>query len=456
MLFLDYLKRLTRIDLILLVASGGLLLGAVGSWYTLPQETLDAFGCSLWLPRLMRLIPLSLAVVVLRILWKGSSTSRQRRWVWAGLVASLLFPFLVAQFSAKICFIASAFDMQREKVANHIETHFPDVQAQWKRSIQLDTRQVDPRYVPESTVSVWGTPWETIPYSQPLIIDGEDFFQASSWDRFVLEGLHYLPSFLGCAGHGWPITIGSLVTALLALYLAVPENFFVDIRRLRPWLLSTFAVVILAMVVPRMLLLKACSWHAQGKDHQAASTTKLLYYGFPQLRGDLNFNTLLVRTCQGVGSSSPVPPDFIKGIECWETQRTNDAQAYFRSAFAEADDSFLVRAYLSASYLRKGIELFDRGQIASAKHQFQEVAGLFPSHIQAIYYTMVAQAVGGDFPGSAKTGQMLSETQQYFRLPTIGALGQAYLHRTWSQYRAGELDEAWNSYNKSANRGSWE
>ena len=258
--FVDLIKRLTRIELLLFAACSGLLLGAGGPWYTLPASTLEAFECSLWLPHLMRLIPLLTAAVVAHMLWTGAQSSRRRLWIWTGLFASILFPFFVATFSPTVSFVASAFDLQREEVANHIETHFPNVQAQWKRSIHLNTREERKRHSPERTSTRQPFPWNTLPYVRPLVVDGEDFFQVTSWDWFVLEGLNYIPAFMDSAGKSWPITIAALVIALLATYLANPEALFADGHRMRPWLVSGLVVVLAMMLVPSLLARQVCTW----------------------------------------------------------------------------------------------------------------------------------------------------------------------------------------------------
>src|SRR5690606_16662233 len=85
-------------------------------------------------------------------------------------------------------------------------------------------------------------PLYTIPAPRPFSIDGSAFFQASSWDRVVVEGMNYSPGFLGCAGWGWPITVAAVIAAMFAIYLEAPSGLYADWRRIWPPLLGCAGV----------------------------------------------------------------------------------------------------------------------------------------------------------------------------------------------------------------------
>ena len=456
MQLINRIRDWTRVEWLWLGAMGALLLGIVVPWYVIPQDTLEAFSASLWLPQSMRLVSLLALVVVARMLWAGSATSRQRLMLWAALGVSLLFPFLMSFFSPTASFLSSAFDLQRESVANHIETNFPNIQSRWKQSIKIDPYNEARRYAPELIGRSVPNPLRTLPNERPFQIDDGKFFQASSWDWLILEGLNYNAGFMGSIAKGWPFTVAALVTALIACYLFSLETLYSDAARLAPWFLAGSVGVLFLILVPSFADRRVTILQAQGRYSEAASLAKLAYTCSPPLWGDTAFSTRMAECCFRANQESSVPIQFARGVECWGVNRLNDARTYFEKALAAAPENFLIRGYLSATLMRIGAECFDKGQPAAAEVYFREVLDHFPDHIQATYYFMLAKAVNSDFKGSALVADRLRELDKTFQLAGIATIGQAHLHNAWAVYREGNLDQAWQTYQKSVDRSTWE
>lgn len=449
------LKNWTRTEWLLLAALGGLALGASKPWYTLPPSTLEAFGASLWAPTVMRLIPVVAGIAVGLMLIASRRTPRTRTVLWASLAACLLFPFLVTFFSPAVAFAASAFDVQRDGVAYHIETHFPDVQAQWKQSIHLDPFQEIGPYMSEGLAIGQIDTLQTLPPGRRFNIDSSEFFQLPSWDRVVDEGMNYSPGFLACAGWGWPVSIAAIVIALIAVYLAAPKTLYVDGRRLGPWLAGGALVVALLVVLPTAAMRQMQVWQARGQHERVSAAAHFLYACYPPLRADANFVTQMAESDAILGRADRAQLEFAKGVEHWRVRQIDLARVHFEASL-RLNDNFLTRAFLSSIYLRQGVQLYEQGQPTAAALLFHQVRDVFPDHIQATYFAMIAEAVNADFDASAKLAEELRAVQRYFRLPGIASMGQAHLHDAWAEYRAGRTDDAWQAYQKSVNRGAWE
>jgi hypothetical protein len=69
---------------------------------------------------------------------------------------------------------------------------------------------------------------------------------------------------------------------------------------------------------------------------------------------------------------------------------------------------------------------------------------------------MIARTATADFAGSAEAASEILSLQKFFRIPVIAAMGQAHLHASWADFRAGRYEQAWTNYQKSVDRGAWE
>jgi tetratricopeptide (TPR) repeat protein len=456
---IDTARHWTRTQWLLAGACAALVIGAITPWYTLPAETLAAFGSSLWLPTIMRAIPAVAAIVVARMLFSADRNGRlehSRKFLWACLFVILLFPCLVATFSPAVAYVASAFDQQRESVAYHIETHYPESQSQWKQSISIDPFEEVRPYTPDGLTIGYIDTLLALPNGRPFGIDNTGFFQIASWDRMLMEGLNYLPGFLASAGWGWPVAIAALVTALAAVYIARPAAFFWDLSKIWPWCLGGIAAVVLLILGPCFVTRQISIWQARGEHDRAATAAHLLYACYPPMQGDTSFMIQMAESDAVTNQSTPGVLQFARGVECWRADRLDMARNYFEQALAISEDNYLIRSYLSATLLRMGAQLFEQGQPLAAASMFDEARRVFPNHLQATYCSMIAQAAHGNFPRSMQTASELRNLQKNFRQPSIAAMGQAFLHEAWADYRAGRLPEAWHAYRESVDPGIWE
>jgi tetratricopeptide (TPR) repeat protein len=435
------------------------LLGFALSWYTMPSETLTAFGSSLWVPRAMRALPAIAAVIVALLLFGKTNVRRRRRAcmvLWAMLPVVLLFPFLVATFSPAVAYVAAAFDQQRENVAYHIETHYPEIQSQWKQSIAIDPYEEVESYAPDGLTRGYIDSMQALPNGRTFNIDSSDFFQLSSWDRLAMEGMNFLPGFLASVGWGWPITIVALVTTLVTVYLVRPDAFFHDLRRIWPWYLAGTVVVLFVLLGPCIVTREISTWLARGEFERASVAAHLLNACYPPMQGDTPFMLQLAESDLHTGRSTPGVQQFAQGVECWRSNRLDLARSYFQQALEHSPNNFLFRGYLSATLVRIGAQLFEQKQPAAAANVFDQARQVFPNQLQATYFSMIARAAQGDFESSMLAAQDLRRLQRYFRQPGIAATGQSFVHEAWADYRAGRLPNAWHAYRQSVDTGIWE
>jgi hypothetical protein len=456
---IETVKQWTRIEWLLAGSAGAFLLGSALPWYTMPGETLTAFGSSLWVPFTLRALPMIAAVIVVLMLFGKNNLRRRQRYqmfLWAVLPIVLLFPFLVATCSPAVAYVAAAFDQQRENVAYHIETHYPEIQSQWKQSIAIDPYEEVESYAPDGLTRGYTDPMQSLPNGRPFNIDSADFFQLSSWDRLVMEGMNFLPGFLASVGWGWPITVVALVTTLIAIYLLRPAAFFRDLRKISPWYFGGIIGLLLVLIGPCIVTRQISTWLARGEYERASTAAHLLNACYPPMQGDTPFMLQLAESDMHTGRSTPGVQHFAQGVECWRTNRLDLARNYFEQAVAQSPNNFLFRGYLSATLVRIGAQFFEQNQPAAAANVFDQARQVFPNHLQATYCTMIARAAQGNFEGSMLTAQDLRNLQRYFRQPGIAVMGQSFVHEAWADYRAGQLSKAWHAYRQSVDTGTWE
>jgi hypothetical protein len=276
--------------------------------------------------------------------------------------------------------------------------------------------------------------------------------------------------------------LGALCTALLAVYLPgarlhdeqdaaergqappapktaqkepVPASVLADLRRLWPWFAGGMAAVVVVIVLPSFVMRQISTWQTRGQHELALAAGRALQTCYPPIRGDVFFVLQMAQSESAIHRDNPSRLAFAQGVEFWRENRLDLARQHFEQSLQE-DDHFLTRGYLSATLLREGVLLFQQAQPAAAAAMFKRVCEVFPGHIQATYFAMVAEAAKADFVASAKSAGELRDLQRYFRLPGIAAMGQAHLHEAWAEYRAGRMDDAWHQYRKSVDRGAWE
>ena len=452
-------RQWTRSEWLLAGAAAALLLGAALPWYTMPADTLTVFGSSLWVAKILHIVPILAALALAAMLLVRCSATWRRRLrlvLWAVLPFALLFPFLVSTLSPAVAYVAAAFDQQRESTSYHIETHYPEIQSQWKHSIAIDPFEEVESYAPDGLTRGYIDPMQSMPNGRPFSVDSSTFFQLSSWDRLVMEGMNFLPGFLASVAWGWPITLIGLVVALIACYISRPGALYSDFANIWPWYLAGVVGVFLILFVPCFVTRQISTWIARGQYDRAATAAHALSACYPPMEGDTPFMLQLAEIDEHTNRSTAGVQQFAQGVECYRASRLDLARNYFEQAVAKADHNFLFRGYLAATLMRIGAQEFQQNQPAAAANDFDRARQVFPNHLQATYCSMVARAAQGDYHGSMQAAQDLRKLQKYFRQASIAAMGQTFLHEAWSDYRAGDLPKAWHAYRQSVDVGTWE
>ena len=439
---LHSLEWFNRERIVLFIGSLALALGAIFPWYRLPNSALETFGTNLSFTNAAQFLTALLALFGFVTFWFNPRRA-PRLPVWTALIAVLLFPYFVTTWSPTVAFLAAAYYDQEQGVSHHIELNFPQVQAQWKQNISLEQSR------PVASIS-------------NFLIEDSRFFQMSSWDKFLVEGLGYSNDFFGFIGRGWAFTVVGLTISLLALYLGLEDQqfdgFLNDMGKFLPWAGLLLGILVFSSIWSNVVNRQLDTMFAKGEYHRVVATSKTLASWYPPLSGD----TAFLQRLAAAGFYGNEPDlgllQFAQGLERYASEDFLKAEYYFQRSLDMQPSRFLVRGYLATAILNQGVTDFNdhdkphdasNHKPGSAADRFEQVLQIFPGHIEALYDLMLARVVNGEFDQSASVAQQLIQTQQYVQQPNLDLLGQAYLHLAWASYRNSDIPLAWQQYRQS-------
>ncbi|NEP10371.1 MAG: hypothetical protein F6K14_09150 [Symploca sp. SIO2C1] len=466
---MSLLALLNRASLTRVCGSLILLGGLIYPWYQLPSLTGSSFGINFLLINLPRLIvaPLILAFL-LAIVWGGKKFARLL--LWSSLLIPLLFPYFVHTWLPDVNYLTTAYYQQGRQAAAFSENHLPEVQAHWKQNIILE-------------------PVSPIRSLANLSLSDSRFFQLSAWDRIVQEGLGYKPSFLAFTLKGWELTMIGIVIALMGFYLGDGiEALIADLKWIVPIAALLLSCLVFSIIGANIVNYHLDTWFAQGQYHHVVETSQRLQTWYPPLKTDEAFLKRLGEA-QFYGDEEISPLSyFIKGLEQYRGGNLWQAQIYFQTAWELQPDFIAVRGYLASILINQGVEalhqfpsirlspLSNKRRVpykrsfldtseslenspayraAIATEFFEEALTVFPGHLTALNYLMLARAINNQWHESAQLAKEIIDIEQYFHPPHLSLLGQAYLHLTWNDYHNGDLETAWKRYRQTIDPKTW-
>ena len=463
----DWLRPFTRERLIFW---GSVVLFAMVSkapWYHLPEETLNAFGINL--KSILLLKGFTLAAVAAGAIALLLDTQRLSRFfVWQALGIILLTPYLLATWVSGLDAVTTNLYAQNQQITRHVEHNLPTVQAQWKRNIPL-------------------LPDRTTPLTLGLTIPDSRFFQASSWDYFLLEGLGYRNSVLGFIGKGWILSLVLLVWLLIGLYVRLPNTSEIwwDLRWLVPYWGSLLTLISLSILAVNVLNVQLDTWLVSGNYPKVITTSQRVATWYPNFQCDETFQTRLAHAEFHQGHPHSARIALATGIERYQRGEYGRAIEYLRQALEQDPHACLARIYLAIALLNSAVDYFEtpilpnrpsehrlpsqanfldspkarqghlRAKPAGAIHQLEQVLEVFPGHLEALYNLMLTHSINGNFDQSAVVAQRLVEIQQNFQQPNTALLGQVYTHFAWEEYHNQNLNQAWERYRQSVDPSRW-
>ncbi|NET58754.1 MAG: hypothetical protein F6K47_22145 [Symploca sp. SIO2E6] len=469
-LFQNFLfPLLNRKNIMLFGGSLSLLGGLIYPWYQLPPLAESSFGINLlWmnLPRLM-VAPLTLVWCLLMVWGRKKSA----RWLlWSGLLIPLLFPYFVHTWLPDVSYLNTAYYQQGSQAAAFSENHLPEVQAQWKQNIILE-------------------PVSPIRSLANLSLSDSRFFQPSAWDLIVQEGLGYQPSFLAFTRKGWELTMIGIIIILMGFYLQDGlEVLIADLRWVIPIAVLSFGCILFSLIGTNIVNYNLNIWFAQGQYERVVETSHRLQLWYPPLQADEAFLKRLGEAQFYGNQELTASNDFIKGLEQYQGGDLGQAQVDFQTTWELQPDFLPVRGYLASVLINQGVNAWHQFpsirlsplsnkrqvpykrsfldtsqspessptyQAAIAAEFFEEALSVFPGHLTALNYLMLARAVNNQWEESAQIAQEIIDIEQYFHPPHLSLLGQAYLHLTWNDYHHGDLETAWQRYRQTIDPKTW-
>lgn len=443
---LCWLNWFNREKIVLLIASLALFLGAIFPWYCLPTPTLEAFGTNLTVVNVGRVIAALFALIGFGFTFWSMPIRTPRLIWWSGLIVVLLFPYFITTWSPSVTFIAASYYNQNARVTQHIERNFSQIQASWKQQVILSNAQINKSVFDFS-------------------IGNSRFFQISSWDQFLIEGLGYSNNFLGLIGRGWAFTVVGFIFCLFAFYLSLKEqafnSFLIDMGKFLPLISLIGVILVVSLVLPNIINHQLNTLLAKGQYHQVLATSRILASWYPPLSGDTEFLKRMAEAGFYGNQPDAALIYFAKGLERYRRGDLLQAEEYFQRSLDIQPKRFLVRGYLATTIVNQGVEYFNNRTEAKnrapgvAADRFEQALQLFPGHIEALYDLMLARVVTGEFENSASVAQQLIETQQYFQTPNLSLLGQAYLHSSWDSYQNNDVLQAWQQYRQAIDKSAW-
>lgn len=419
--------------------------GASSPWYALPPEAVATFDIDLGWLAIGQWWCVVLLMSCLVLIIKLSSLIIFRVLFWSNLVFILFLPLVFMYFNNAATLVATDYHFQQLRIQQHLENNFPEVQAQWKQNITLSMAQ-------------------PIPSIEPLTIVDSHFFQLSNWEQW-LEGSGYSNPFFEFIGRGFVFGLIGTSVGIIALYLP-SHNQRADDRRYNRFRLdlSLCLVALTLAFLGASGFVLSFSWldHgidimlARGEYQRVLNRSRLVSVVYPFAWQDTHFLTRAAAA--GLYESQPdkVLLAFAYGVESYSQKRLDAAYLHFQQALGSQPNCYLCREYLAATTLNLGVNAFNSHHPSTAIEYFESTLQIFPQHLQALYYLMLAKAINHDFEASSLVGEAIMEVLPYFQLPSVALAGQVYLHRSWAYYEAGHLDMAWEEYRKSVDKRFWE
>ncbi|WP_017316202.1 tetratricopeptide repeat protein [Mastigocladopsis repens] len=465
---------LTRDKITLGIGFLVLTLAAIFPWYSLPQEALETFSINLYLTNIGRLLAALFVISGFAFTFRLIVNRVLRLTFWIGLIATLFFPYLIVTWSPTVAFIASSYYNQEEKVSNHVERNFSEVQAQWKQNISLNKPDNPPKIFEMS-------------------IQDSRFFQIPSWEQVLLNGFGYKNSLFVFIGKGWVFSLFGLVISLIGLYLVeepslngenityivgtlkdvapgfqpmghfakVEDNlntFIQDVKLLLPGTALLLSTIFISIIAANILNYQLDTQFAKGEYFQVVTASQTLASWYPPLQGDVSFLERLAKAEFYTDAPEPALINFVMGLERYKLGNFQEAENYFQKSLDIQPSHFLVRGYLVSAILNQGVNYLNESNTrkpGAAADLFEKALQIFPGHVEALYDLMLARVVNGEFQKSADVAKQIIDGQQYFQAPSIGLLGQAYLHLAWAEYNNGDVNTTWERYRQSVDSKTW-
>ncbi|MDX2231604.1 MAG: hypothetical protein NW220_18355 [Leptolyngbyaceae cyanobacterium bins.349] len=432
----------SRSQLVLLLGTLLLGLGAIAPWYQLPGAAVPVFGVNPLVLNLGRGVAGLFACLSLLIVLGLAQKSMIRLLYLVGLLMTLLFPYYITNWCPNVSFLAHSYYEQGNQISLHVDKFASEMQAQWGQTIRLD----QPTEVP----STW-----------TLAISDSRFFQLPAWQSIWIDGMGYSNSFFQFIGRGWFVTIAGLSAVLFGLYLSLEaqglDGVLQDLRYFLPGAGLVLGILLGLLLCANLTHYRLETLFAKGDYPQVVTDSAALIRWYPAAQGDVDF---MRRWAIASAYSQPTNESltqFAQGLERYARDDFSAAEQAFRQALELTPRSFLVRGYLASAILQQGVNYINDTvkKPAAAAAEFEQVLQIFPLHLAVLYDLMLARTLNGEFEPAARVAQQIIQSQKPFQQPEMALLGRAYTQLSWSGYHDDHIIQAWERYRQSVDPQTW-
>jgi len=305
----------------------------------------------------------------------------------------------------------------------------------------------------------------------------------------VQEGLGYKASFLAFTHKGWELTMIGIIITLMGFYLKDGLGaWLTDLKWVALTAALLFSCILFLLIGTNIVNYNLDVWFAQGQYQRVVETSQKLQFWYPPFKADEAFLKRLGEAQFYNNQELTALNYFIKGLEQYRGGNLEQAQVDFQTAWELQPDFIAVRGYLASVLINQGVNAWhefpsiklsplsnkrrvpykrsflDTSQSletsptyrsAIAAEFFEEALTVFPGHMTALNYLMLARSVNHQWGESAGIAKEIIDIEQYFHPPHLSLLGQAYLHLTWNDYHHGDLATAWKRYRQTVDPKTW-
>ena len=361
---------------------------------------------------------------------------------WLGLALLLLisvFPCAVMLWDPTAATMATTLQASEKNVLREVALSLPDQMYEWK--LHTEMTNID------RSIEV-----------VKLRIPNAEFFTVANVDRFV-EGIGFSNDFLNYMGWAVPIAIASCLLLLSSPYLRRDSGRFQLLQRQVVVLLIGFCVisafVLAPLFVSNYLIDDAQILAAQGLYADALSDLDGAKSVLPSMSISASYQDLRSQIIYHLARRADPGYYLHLGNAAFDAGRFEEAVMQYREALRIGPQSRIARYDLSVALSNLGVRQYGQGQYADAISSWTEALHANPGNVKPLFELQIAYLQVADVVAARQAGQAFLAIEEARRLPSLGAVGQAYVHLSWCAFQSGDYGKAFEYYRQAVEPTLW-